>query len=104
MAVIFEHTFEDTTGIRIVTMPNEELKKETLRIMLRVKTAPNTVKMVKLELVDAGRELTDLQDDFFEAILQHKIKDIGRKCDKCEKYFLPTSPNQKICVRCKEEA
>lgn len=101
MSAIYEQVFDDTTGIRIVTKPNEKLKKETLWFQLRVSTGPSTVKMIQFELVDKDSGV-DLSEEFFDAVLQHKIKDIGRQCERCEKYFLPLSPNQKRCDKCRE--
>lgn len=102
MAVVFEHVFDGgETGIRLVTKPNEALKKETLWLQLRVFTGPQTTKLVQVELQEDG---VDFQDEFFDAILQHKIKDIGKQCEKCERYFLPHSPNQKKCSKCKEDS
>ncbi|MHA2063279.1 MAG: hypothetical protein ACXABY_02740 [Candidatus Thorarchaeota archaeon] len=100
--VIYEHVVGEKTGFRLVTKPNEALKKETLWLQVRVYTSPTSTKLISFELVDDVGELRDLQDEFFDAILQHKIKDIGRKCD-CGRYFLPTSPNHKKCDRCKED-
>jgi hypothetical protein len=97
--LIYEKLFDDKTGIRIVTVPNETLKKEVVKIVLRISTGPNTVKVVSLEMVDGA---VDLSDELIDAFLQVRIKKIGRQCKKCEKYFLPTSPNQQVCTACKE--
>jgi hypothetical protein len=97
--LIYEKLFDDKTGIRIVTVPDEVLKKEVIKIILRVSTGPATVKVVSLMMKDGEK---DLSEDFIDAFLQLKIKEIGRQCTKCEKYFLPTSPNQKLCTVCKE--
>lgn len=100
MSLIFEHLFDDTTGFRIVTLPNEKLKRETVWVQVRVSTGPSTVKLVKIELVDP-KTGEDVYPALQDALIQDKIKDIGRQCDDCKKYFLPTSPNQKVCVDCK---
>jgi hypothetical protein len=97
--LIYEKLFQNKQGIRIVTVPDETLKKEVIKITLRIQVGPTTVKPVSLTLVDGA---ADLSDEFLDAILQTKIKDIGRKCKKCEKYFLPTSPRQEVCPACKE--
>jgi len=100
MAVIFEHVFDDTTGIRIVTMPNETLGREEVVIQMRVQTGPNTVKTVRCALTDTKKN-EDLYPSFVEAILRDKLKEIGRQCEHCCEFFLPTSPNQKFCAKCK---
>jgi hypothetical protein len=97
--LIYEKLFDDKTGIRIVTVPDEALQKEVVKLILRVSTGPTTVKVVSLVMKDGEK---DLSDEFIDAFLQLKIKEIGRQCAKCEKYFLPTSPNQKVCTECKE--
>jgi hypothetical protein len=99
VALIYEKLFDDETGMRIVTKPNESLRKETVHIILRVQTGPGTVKVVSFELVDKDKNEC-LEDEFFDALLQHKIKEVGRQCKKCERYFLPTSPNHQMCDKC----
>ncbi len=101
MSVIFEHLFDDTTGMRIVTMPNEAIKREETVIQLRVQTGPQTVKMVKVALTDpkSGKDLFPLLED---ALLKNKLKEIGKQCDHCCEFFLPTSPNQKHCQKCRD--
>jgi len=98
---IFERTFDDTTGIRIVTLPNEQLKREETVIQLRVSTGPTTVKLVKCALTDPKTH-EDLYPLLEDAILQIYLKRVGDKCEKCERYYLSTSPNQKQCLQCKE--
>ncbi len=99
MAVIFEYIFDDTTGFRVVTLPNEELGREETVIQLRVSTGPNTVKMVKFALTDPVTQ-KDLYPLFEDAMYKTKLKSIGRKCETCGEYFLPSSPNQKYCPDC----
>lgn len=100
--VIFEHIFDDTTGIRIVTLPNENLGKEETVIQMRVSTGPGTVKMVKCALTDpkTGADLYPLLQD---AVYKTKLKEIGKQCEHCCEFFLPSSPNQKYCPKCKDE-
>jgi hypothetical protein len=99
--VIYEQVFDDTTGIRLVTLPNEKIKREEVVLQMRIQVAPNTVKMVKCALTDpkTGEDLFPLLE---EALLKNKLREVGRKCDHCKEYFLPTSPNQKHCVTCKD--
>ena len=98
---IFERSFDDTTGIRIVTLPNEKLKREETVIQLRVSTGPSTVKLVKCALTDPKTH-EDLYPLLEEAVLQRKLKEIGKQCEHCCKFFLPTSPNHKYCPECKD--
>jgi hypothetical protein len=99
--VIFEHLFDDTTGMRIVTMPNEAIKREETVIQLRVQTGPQSIKMVKVALTDpkTGEDLFPVLE---EALLKNKLKEVGRQCDHCCEFYLPTSPNQKHCPNCKD--
>lgn len=101
--VIYEHLFDDTTGIRIVTLPNEKLGREETVLQLRVQTGAQSVKMVKCALTDpeTGK---DLYPELEEAIHQRKLKEIGRQCDHCCNWYLPNSPNQKFCPECKDLA
>ena len=101
MAVIFEHVFDDTTGIRVVTLPNETLGREEAVLQLRVQTGANTIKMVKCALTDPVTH-EDLFPAFEEAMLQNKLKEIGRQCDHCCEWFLHKAPNQKYCSACKD--
>lgn len=96
----FEKLFDDTTGIRIVSLPNEELKREEVVIQLRVSTGPNSVKVVKCPLTDPVTH-EDVFPELVDALIQCKLRDIGKPCEDCEKYFLPTSPNQRVCKDCK---
>ena len=100
MSEIFKHTFDDTTGIRIVTLPNEKLEREETVVQLRVSTGPQTVKMVKCALTDPKTQ-EDLYPLLEDAILQVYLKRVGEKCE-CGRYYLSTSPNQKQCLQCKE--
>jgi hypothetical protein len=99
--VIFEHVFDDTTGIRLVTLPNEELEREEVVLQMRVQTGAQTVKMVKCALTDPNT-LEDLFPLLEEAILKNKLKEIGRQCEHCCEWYLPKSPNQKFCPECKD--
>ncbi len=101
MSVIFEHVFDDTTGIRLVTLPNETLGREETVLQLRVQTAPNTIKMIKCALTDPKTH-EDIYPAFAEALLEAKMKEIGKQCDHCCKWFLHKAPNQKYCPDCKD--
>ena len=96
--VIFEQIFKDTTGIRIVTLPNESIEREETVVQLRIKTGPerNAVKLVKCALTDekTGEDLYPLLE---KAILQVYLKRVGEKCENCESYYMATSPNQRQC-------
>jgi len=100
MAEIFEHLFDDTTGIRIVTLPNEKLKREEVVIQLRVSVGPVTKKVVRCALTDPKTQ-EDLYPLLEDAILQVYFKRVGKKCEKCGRYYMPTSPNQAQCLQCK---
>jgi hypothetical protein len=99
--VIFEHVFDDTTGIRIVTLPNEDIGREEVVLQMRVQTGPSTIKMVKCALTDPKTH-EDLYPLLEEALLKNKMKEIGKQCEHCCEFFLPKSPNQKFCPDCKD--
>lgn len=101
MSVLFEHTFDDTTGIRLVTLPNEDLGREETVLQLRVQTGANTVKMVKCPLTDPKTH-EDLFPAFEEALLKNKLKEIGKQCLHCCEWYLPNSPNAKYCPDCRK--
>ena len=99
--VIFEHVFDDQTGMRIVTLPNENLGREECVIQLRVHTGPQTIKMVKVALTDPKTH-EDLYPLLEDALLQNKLKEVGKQCEHCCRFFLPTSPNHKFCSACRK--
>lgn len=99
--VLFEHLFDDTTGIRLVTLPNETLEREEAVLQMRVQTGASTVKMVKCALTDPTTH-EDLFPLLEEAILKNKLKEIGKQCEHCCEFYLPKSPNQKFCPACKD--
>lgn len=99
--VYFEHHFQDGTGVRIVDVPHEDLKREVVEIQFRVSVQGKPPRLAKCPLFDKD-EGKDLFPEFLDNLLQLKIKEVGKQCDKCERYFLPSSPNQKLCLDCKE--
>ena len=97
----WEHNFADGTGVRIVSVPNEAAKKEVVEIQFRVSGQGAKPRLAKCPLYDRDEE-KDLFPDLLDALLQQKIKEVGKQCEKCDRYYLPSSPNQKICMDCKE--
>lgn len=99
----FEYNFEDGTGVRIVTVPHEDIKREVVEIQFRVSVQGKKPRIAKCPLFDKDKKL-DLFPVVVDALLQDKIKEIGKQCQKCEKYYLPISPAQKICKDCHDAA
>ena len=102
MAVHFEHNFADGTGIRIVDVPDETIKRQVVEIQFRVSAQGQKPRLAKCPLYDKDTQ-TDLFPELLDAILQSKIKEIGRKCEKCGENFLPSSPRQLQCFDCKDD-
>lgn len=99
--VYFEYAFADGTGIRIVDVSDETLKREVVEVQFRVSVQGQKPRLAKCPLFDKDLNI-DLYPKLVDALLQEKIKEIGKQCEKCERYFLPSSPNQKQCLDCKE--
>ena len=98
--VYFEYAFSDGTGIRIVDVPHPDLKREVVEVQFRVSVQGQKTRLAKCPLFDKDKK-EDLFPQFLDTLLQIKIKEIGKQCPKCEKWFLPSSPNQKQCLDCK---
>lgn len=101
--VYFEHNFQDGTGIRIVTAPHEDIQREVVEIQFRVSGQGGKTRLAKCPLYDKDKK-EDLFPALVDAMLQEKIKDIGKQCKKCKKYYLPAGPAQKICKECHDAA
>ena len=95
--VIFEHNFRDGSGIRIATYPNQRLKREIPVVQFRVEGKG----IIDCPMYDFDEKL-DLFDILSDKILELKLEEIGRQCDRCDNFFLPASPAQKHCDKCKE--
>lgn len=102
MSVYFEHNFQDGTGIRIADVPDESIKKEVPTIQFRVSSQGMKKKVLSCPLYDKDED-RGLFDELCDRLLQAKIKEVGKQCEKCESYFLPSSPNQRICTDCRED-
>ncbi|MHA2022565.1 MAG: hypothetical protein ACTSWQ_02775 [Candidatus Thorarchaeota archaeon] len=99
--VYFEHTFKDGTGIRIVDVPDEDLNLEIPTIQFRISPDGQKVRILKAILYDSDTK-EFLFDEMLDGLLQKRLKEEGKRCMKCGKYFLPHSPSQKQCVDCRE--
>lgn len=99
--IYFEHNFDDGTGIRLVDVPHEDIQREVVEVQFRVSVQGQKPRLAKCPLFDKDK-MEDLFPAFVDSILKQKIREIGRKCKKCEDFYLPVSPSQKVCKACAE--
>ena len=95
--VYFEKVNQDGTACRIVTIPNEKVKKEVTTIQIRITQQGQKARIVSFPLED---------EDFrtlVNALYKVKLSEIGRPCEKCGGPFLPRSPSHKVCDKCRVE-
>jgi methionyl-tRNA synthetase len=99
----FAHTFKDTTGFRLVDVPNETLEREVPQMQVRVANDKGKVRLVKFDLYDPDTG-EYLFDRLLEGMMQPFLLEHGKRCEMCEMLYLQTSPSQKLCPDCREKS